>query len=223
MISAIPSSRRLALNPVRSADPAYWRRPRGTLTGLGSNPSQFPAQNPQASSSAFVNAFATAIASQEGYGATNSACTAINNPGCLRAGPGQIGTSAQGFAIFPDPETGWNALDSQIQSNINLGVDLNGFIAGQPGVYPGYAPSSDNNNTAAYVSYLSSSLNIPASGTPLSQLQASYDSGSPAASSGSLLSPDLASGSDSTDLGASIDMTPFLVAAGVLAAALMIR
>ena len=223
MIASIPFRRTLPRNSVKGSDPGYWVRPRGTWGGMGTAPSQFPSANPGGSSSPFVNAMATSIASQEGYGAANSACSSINNPGCLRAGPGQIGTSPQGYAIFPDPATGWTALDTQIQSNINLGVDMTQFFAGESGVYPGYAPSADSNNPVQYASNVASSLSVPASGTPLSQLQAAYD----ISTSGGTTAPDMSSDTyglaDSVDLSGSVDMTPFLVAAGVLAVALIMR
>ena len=55
-----------------------------------------------------------------------------NNPGNLRSGPGQIGTS-NGFAVFPDVATGYAALDSQIDYNVSLGLNLDQFFAGEPG------------------------------------------------------------------------------------------
>lgn len=151
-----------------SSDPFYWSRPRG-MGRLGIT------SNPNAASSPLVNSIATAISQQEGYGAPNSACTSINNPGCLRAGPGQTGTSAQGFAIFPDASTGWSALDSQVQYNINQGVNLQQFFGGGNG-YPGYAPSADSNNPTAYANFVASKVGIDTT-TPLNQLQATYDSG----------------------------------------------
>jgi hypothetical protein len=165
---------------------------------------------------------AQSIARQEGYGAANSACTAINNPGCLRAGPGQIGTSGQGFAIFPDASTGWSALDSQIQYNISLGLNMNQFFAGEAGVYPGYAPSVDSNNPAQYASNVASWMGVDTT-TPLAQLQAAYDN---SGGSTSYLIPDL--GSDLTVLpdysSQQTDYTPYLLAAAaVLVLGIMAR
>jgi len=180
-----------------------------------------------ASASPFVTSMANAIATEEGYGAPNSACTSINNPGCLRAGPGQTGTSAQGFAIFPDPATGYAALDNQIQTNINLGLNMDTFFAGKPGVYPGYAPSADSNNPTQYASFVASQLGVDPN-TPLSQLQASYDAGGSVATSGPPAILDLTSASGSSDTGDSgdssgtTDYTPYLVAAGVMALAVAI-
>lgn len=205
-ISSIPASRSIPTNGVRVVDPSYWQRPRGVvlrLRGLGA----------AASSSPFVQSMAQAIAQQEGYGAPNSACTAINNPGCLRAGPGQTGTSAQGFAIFPDASTGWNALDSQIQYNIGLGLNMQQFFGGQPGVYPGYAPSADANNPTAYASNIATWTGVNDTTTPLSQLQAAYDSGG--TFSTQIINPPSAidsSGSIFGDLGLNSDYTPYIFA-----------
>jgi hypothetical protein len=222
MISSLPSTRR---PNVRTLDPTYWNRPRGLsgrwwagLSGLG------------ATTSPFVQAMADAIARQEGYGAPNSACTSINNPGCLRAGPGQIGTSAQGFAIFPDSATGYAALDSQIQYNINLGLNMQQFFGGKPGVYPGYAPSADSNNPTSYAANVSSWTGVNDVNTPLSRLQALYDAGNisaatplpgPQESLLQSLTPDF-SGDFTPSTGT--DYTPYLLAAaGILVAAVAMR
>ena len=205
-----------------SADPFYWKRPRGmggawwrNLRGLGIT------ANPNGSSSTLVNQLASAIATQEGYGAANSACTSINNPGCLRAGPGQTGTSAQGFAVFPDADTGWSALDSQIQSNINLGVNLQQFFAGEPGVYPGYAPSADSNNPSAYANNVASAVGISTT-TPLSQIQSTYDGSSPIDLTDLTAAVDASASDDSGD--DSTDYTPYIIAgAAALALFAMMR
>jgi len=220
MIAALPFRPTLPRNAIRQA---FNSRTLGTL------PSQFPAPNPQGSPSPFVNAIATAIASQEGYGASNSACTALNNPGCLTAGPGQVGTQ-NGFAVFSDPASGWNALDSQIQTNIDLGLNFQSFFAGQPGVYGGYAPTCSGpmcagNNPSAYASSVAGQVGVDTS-TPLSQLQASYD-----ASNGGTVAPsvDVFGSNDGADSGGSslsvggVDLTPFLIAAGVIFAAMAMR
>ncbi len=112
-----------------------------------------------------VQDLAAAITRQEG------ANPAYNNPGNLRAGPGQTGTSANGIAIFPDAATGEAALERQIQLNINRGVTLQEFFAGKPGVYAGYAPSADSNRPDVYASNVSTWAGIPAD-IPLNQLEA---------------------------------------------------
>jgi hypothetical protein len=79
-----------------------------------------------------------------------------NNPGHLKyAGQhGSIGKDALGFARFNDWNTGLTAMKDQIRKNLGRGLTLNEMIGGKAGVYPGWAPASDNNNTANYVNYL---------------------------------------------------------------------
>lgn len=114
-----------------------------------------------------------AIARQEG------ANPAYNNPGNLRSGPGQVGTSPGGFAIFPDYATGEAALENQVQLNINRGLTLSEFFGGKPGVYAGYAPAADSNQPNVYTTNVSAWTNLPAD-VPLNQLgsgASSSDSG----------------------------------------------
>ena len=121
--------------------------------------------------SGIVQDLASAIARQE------NANPAYNNPGALRAGPGQIGTSASGFAIFPDYATGEAALENQIQLNIGRGLTLQQFFAGQrdasgnviPGGYPGYAPAADANQPNVYAQNVAAWAGIPAN-VPMNQL-----------------------------------------------------
>jgi hypothetical protein len=102
-----------------------------------------------------------AIARMEGYTSGScSMCVSNNNPGALRAGQGQIGTDANGFAIFPDWATGYAALNHQVDLNISRGLTLQEFFAGKQGVYAGYAPSADNNNPTNYASTVAGWLGI---------------------------------------------------------------
>jgi hypothetical protein len=117
--------------------------------------------------SSLVSSIAAAITKMEGSG-PNTIATRNNNPGNLTAGPGMIGTSG-GFAVFPDLATGQAALDNQIQLNIDRGLNLQQFFAGEPGVYSGYAPSADNNNPLTYANFVGSQVGIDTT-TPLSQL-----------------------------------------------------
>jgi hypothetical protein len=91
-----------------------------------------------------------------------------NNPGNLRSGPGQTGTDAQGYAIFPDYQTGWNALLNQVQVNVNRGLTLDEFFAGGQG-YPGYAPAADSNLPYQYAATVGGWLGVDPS-VPLNQL-----------------------------------------------------
>lgn len=127
--------------------------------------------------SGLTDNIATAIAQFEGYNKPGSVAVRNNNPGNLRAGPGQTGTDANGYAIFPDAATGWAALDNQVNLNISRGLTLNQFFGGGNG-YPGYAPSADSNNPAQYAAFVASKAGIPAD-TPLNQLAGSQASGNP--------------------------------------------
>lgn len=118
---------------------------------------------------AFTDSLAQAIARFEGYNVAGSVAARNNNPGNLRAGPGQTGTDAGGYAIFPDTDTGFAALDNQINLNIGRGLSLDEFFAGKPGVYPGYAPSADSNNPTQYASTVAGWLGIDPS-VPLASI-----------------------------------------------------
>jgi len=126
-----------------------------------------------------------AIERFEGFFTPGSVAQRNNNPGNLRAGPGQIGTDAGGYAIFPDVATGEAALANQINLNISRGLSLNTFFAGQrdssgnvvPGGYPGYAPSADSNNPAQYAATVAGWIGIdPAA--PLNTLAGTQDGSS---------------------------------------------
>ena len=119
----------------------------------------------------FVDDLAAAIQRFEGTCPSPTNCQ-NNNPGNLTAGPGSIGTSASGFAIFPDYQTGLDALDNQINLNIGRGLNLDQFFGGQTGVYPGYAPAAAGNDPTNYANTVASWLGIDPS-TPLSAVATS--------------------------------------------------
>jgi len=85
-----------------------------------------------------------------------------NNPGNLRY-VGQSGASQGigGFAYFPTPEAGVQALKDQIALDAGRGHTLESFINK-------FAPPSEN-DTNTYVNQMASALGIPAT-TPLSQI-----------------------------------------------------
>ncbi len=112
---------------------------------------------------------ANAIARFEGFLVPGSIAQRDNNPGNLRAGPGQVGTDSGGYAIFPDVATGQAALERQIQLNIDRGLTLDQFFGGLPGVYSGYAPAADKNNPGQYSATVAGWLGID-NKTPLSQV-----------------------------------------------------
>lgn len=105
-----------------------------------------------------VEDLAAAIARFEGYYKPGSLAQRNNNPGNLRSwGDYPV---VDGYAQFPDPETGWRALRRQVELNIGRGLNLNEFFSGKPGVYPGYAPAADANNPRHYAATVAGWLGI---------------------------------------------------------------
>jgi hypothetical protein len=147
---------------------------------------------------AFTSSLASAIARFEGYGVAGSVAQRNNNPGNLRAGPGQIGTDPNGYAVFPDPATGYAALDNQIDLNINRGLTLNQFFAGEPGVYAGYAPSGDSNNPSQYAATVAGWMGIDPN-VPLSTLAGGSAPAAAGAAPGAVASDDAGASTDSGD------------------------
>lgn len=166
-------------------------RSRGGIAGLG-----------QAD---LVSQMAAAIQTKEGW-YPGSLSYRNNNPGNLRSGPGQTGTSG-GFAVFPDYATGLAALDNQIQTNIDRGLTTNQFFGGLPGVYSGYAPASDSNDPNGYAAFVSSALGIDPN-IPLNQTEGN--------SGGSLDASMLPDFSAVTDALSEIDPMWLAVGAGAL-------
>lgn len=101
---------------------------------------------------------ALAISWMEGYYKSgtfqpmNSIAYRNMNPGNLRSWGNN--PRVQGYVKFPDEQAGWNALYSQIAKNIGRNLTMNEFFGGKPGVYPGYAPSSDNNRPDQYAAFV---------------------------------------------------------------------
>jgi hypothetical protein len=123
----------------------------------------------------FVHGIAIAMSQMEGFPVINSRARRNNNPGNIRdPGPHRIWPAypidEEGFLQLPTPMIGWNLLYHQILENIERGLTLYEFFAGKPGVYGGYAPSSDNNRPLQYASFVATRMgNIPLN-TPLTQL-----------------------------------------------------
>lgn len=117
---------------------------------------------------AFISSLANAIQRFEGW-APGTVAYRNNNPGNLRAGVGQSGTDARGYAIFPDYATGYAALEHQVQLNVDRGLTLDEFFGGKPGVYGGYAPSGDSNDPGKYAGTVAGWLGIDPN-TPLSAI-----------------------------------------------------
>lgn len=129
-----------------------------------------------------VDDLSNAIARFEGFFSPGTVAQRNNNPGNLRSGPGQTGTDAHGYAIFPDPATGWAALNNQVSLNVSRGLSLQTFFGGQrdasgqviPGGYAGYAPSADANNPTSYANTVAGWLGIDPT-VPLSSVSSPQD------------------------------------------------
>jgi hypothetical protein len=111
----------------------------------------------------FVSSLASAIQQMEGW-YPGSLAYRNNNPGNLRPGLLAVGAtgSSGGYAVFPNYQTGWNALLGLIQSPGYWNLTLTQFFAK-------YAPGADNNNPAAYAASVAATLGVDAN-TPISQL-----------------------------------------------------
>jgi hypothetical protein len=75
-----------------------------------------------------------------------------NNPGNIRWNPkikGVVGKDNRGFAIFSSKYAGINAIKSLLNGYIKKGFNTIELILNR------YAPPSDNNNTEAYIQFVS--------------------------------------------------------------------
>lgn len=101
------------------------------------------------------DALAQAVQQEEGY-YPGSRAYRNQNPGNLRyAGQyGSTGADDAGFAVFPDYQTGFNALVNQLQLDATRHPDwtILDFVSN-------YAPSSDNNVPVQYAQNVSTYLN----------------------------------------------------------------
>lgn len=86
-----------------------------------------------------------------------------NNPGNCRYSAygylpiyGKVGKDSDGFAVFKDYPTGWLYLENFIKSKVHdfPNITFYQFFEGVPGVWPGYAPASDNNVPSKYAEYV---------------------------------------------------------------------
>ena len=149
---------------------------------------------------AFVSSLASAIQQMEGWfpaGSpgypTGSLSYRNNNPGNLRPGSLAVGAtgSNNGYAVFPDFTTGWNALLGLIQSPAYWNLTLTQFFAQ-------YAPAADNNNPAAYAATVAASLGVDPN-TPISQLASGGGASGPTPASSASSGGDAGSSDDSGD------------------------
>jgi len=107
----------------------------------------------------FVDAFARAIARQEGFYRAGSKARRLNNPGNLRPWRNCPLPVADGMIVFPSAEAGWEQLRAQIRLNIRRGLTTRQFFGGK-GTYPGYAPRADKNQPDAYAAFVAAQVGI---------------------------------------------------------------
>jgi hypothetical protein len=176
-----------------------------------------------------VSGLASAIQTMEGYYPpgtpgypTGSLSYRNNNPGNLRPGSLAVGATGSngGYAVFPNYQTGLNALVGLIQSPAYWNLTLTQFFAQ-------YAPASDGNNPGSYAATVAANLGVDAN-TPLSQLATgggavaavtdpSSDGGSGTDASGDAISTDP---TDTTDTSEAGSLSPLALGLGIGAAAL---
>lgn len=126
----------------------------------------------------FIPNWADAIAQMEGFNAGGARPARNHNPGDLKfAGqPGAIGKDAQGFAIFPDDATGFQALYNQLTKYVrdfpsDSLLDITAHYLGQ------HAPEVDSQGNAfQYAAFVAGQLGVPATAT-LAQLATWADPG----------------------------------------------
>lgn len=122
----------------------------------------------------FIPTWASAIAQFEGFNTAGNRAQRNNNPGNLKfAGqPGAVGADSGGFAIFPDPATGFQALYTQLQKYVVSYPDYS--ILDITAKYLGQsAPTSDSQGNAfTYAGYVASALGADIT-TTLGQLAGS--------------------------------------------------
>jgi hypothetical protein len=99
------------------------------------------------------SAVANAIQQQEGY-YPGSVAYANNNPGNLMyAGQPGATQGPNGFAVFPDYQTGYQALLNQISLDASRGETISQFISK-------YAPASAGNPTQAYAQNVAAAVGL---------------------------------------------------------------
>lgn len=116
-----------------------------------------------------VQEMAKLISLMEGWKA-NSQSWQFNNPGNLRYGPRQAGTSVNGFALYNTLADGWADLEALIEGTIRKHPNLTfeTFFQGErdatgkviPGGYPGYAPAADSNNPNVYAKFVATGCHL---------------------------------------------------------------
>jgi hypothetical protein len=155
---------------------------------------------------------ANAIQKQEGY-FPGSVAYRNNNPGNLMYA-GQPGASRgpNGFAVFPDYQTGYQALLNQVNLDASRGLTISQFANK-------YAPAAGGNDPATYAANLAAAVGL----SPGDLLSAGTDSGGIAVPSDAAGSTDAASFSLADTFFPGADMTPIYIGLGLLGGVLAWR
>jgi hypothetical protein len=114
-----------------------------------------------------LNDFAQAVYQFEGGRDTDSLNVRNNNPGNVKSGPGQTGTSG-GYATFASFADGWSALQQLITKRAAQHPDWDFYD-----FFSSYAPASDNNDPNAYAEYVANYAGADPAQTVSSFLQGS--------------------------------------------------
>lgn len=109
-----------------------------------------------------IQRIVNAMIRQEGRSAVST------NPGDLRGAPWLTKPVIQnGFWVPSNRQIGIAGLAHLIALHIAQGNSLRDLIAGHPGVYAGFAPAADHNDTESYISHVTVWAAINSSEVPL--------------------------------------------------------
>ena len=136
---------------------------------------------------ALIDQLAQAIAQMEGFNVANSVAQRNNNPGNLTASPYATG-NVNGYSVFPDVATGWEALNYQLGLYAQRGLTLEQMAA----IYapaPNGSSMTTGNDPNNYLNFITGQLGVG----PSTSISALYDTTQNSAA----ISPDV-SASDPT-------------------------
>lgn len=146
--------------PTPNSRPRNWFDsvlPEGWVSFLTTGDSSVPVGQAEGSSTAGGGRGSTNPARVSGSGVPSTRGARNNNPGNIEYGPFARAMGATGsdgrFAIFPDLQTGTNALSQLMRSYQRRGFNTIDKIVGR------YAPAHEN-NTSAYGNFLSNQLGV---------------------------------------------------------------
>ena len=142
---------------------------------------------------ALIDQLAQAIAQMEGFNVAGSVAQRNNNPGNLTASPYATG-NVGGYSVFPDAQTGWDALYYQLNLYSGRGLTLQQMV----GLYApaGNTTMTQGNNPNAYLNFLTGQLGVG----PDTSISALYED----STTGPTVSTDVSQGDNSGESGSSL-------------------